>query len=59
MTREPLVVLFTFNMTTKEKAMLEQLADERGATMTGVLRKLIRDEVSRQQVQRREGGVEK
>jgi hypothetical protein len=41
--REPLTEVFTFAMTCHEKSLLQRLAFVHGATMSGLLRKLIRD----------------
>ena len=45
MTQDQLTELFTFQMTASEKELLRTLAHERGATISGTLRKLIRDAV--------------
>ncbi len=43
MVQEELTELFTFQMTAREKELLRTLAYEQGATLSGLLRKLIRD----------------
>lgn len=41
--QEQLTELFSFQMTAREKQLLRTLAYEQGATLSGLLRKLIRD----------------
>lgn len=43
MEREPRSYYFSLNLTLSERQTLERLAEERGGTLSGVLRKLIRD----------------
>lgn len=43
MNSDPLCELFSVQMTQHEKRLLQQLAYEQGATMSGFVRKLIRD----------------
>ena len=43
MQREPKSEPFSMQMTREERLLLERLAEERGATLSGVIRKLLRD----------------
>jgi hypothetical protein len=50
MKREPLTQYMGLNMTASERAALERLAEEHGATLSGTIRKLIRDAARRSQL---------
>lgn len=41
--RDPLDHFIYVNLSAKDRRRLEEMADERGATLSGVVRKLIRD----------------
>lgn len=43
MQKEPRSYYFSLNLSLSERLTLERLAEERGGTLSGVLRKLIRD----------------
>ncbi len=47
MRREPLTQYIGANLTIGERLALERMAEERGATLSGTLRKLIRDAARR------------
>ena len=55
--REPLTVLFSLSMTSREKSLLVWMAQESGATMRGLLRKLIRDAASRTLIEPEAKGI--
>ncbi len=40
---EPLTHFIYVNLSAKDRQLLEQIAEERGATLSGVIRRLIRD----------------
>lgn len=43
MEREPLSYYITVNLTARDRQALEQIADQRGATLSGIVRRLIRN----------------
>jgi hypothetical protein len=43
MEREPLTHFIFVNLSARDRETLEQIANERGATLSGVVRRLIRD----------------
>ena len=43
MKREPLTHFIYVNLSASDRRLLEQIAEERGATLSGVVRRLIRD----------------